>query len=270
MRRATIHQAYFIPWLGYFSKLAFSDIFVVLDNVQFRKRHYFDRTRIVNMHGEIRWLSLPVGENFRKKCYEVHVKTPDDTYIDKIIRTIRLSYAKARFYEREWDDLRESLLIPLRMSRNLVKINVGIIRNIINLVGINMPSIYFASEVTKDFYDDPTQRIIEICEKLDINAVIIGSGKSLAVHNWRRVVEHGVSVYQQDYLSRHPIYEQSRRKWAGFQKGLSIIDAILNVGREKTSEFLQHSMYNPVPLDLEQDHINFQRRTSMRVEDLQG
>ena len=75
--KVAIHQAYFIPWLGYFSKLAYSDIFVVLDNVLFRKRHYFDRTRIVNMHGEIRWLSLPVGQNFGKKCREVNLGLQD-------------------------------------------------------------------------------------------------------------------------------------------------------------------------------------------------
>jgi hypothetical protein len=45
---AVIHQAYFLPWLGYFSKLAFADTFIVLDDVFFRKRFHHDRTEIVD------------------------------------------------------------------------------------------------------------------------------------------------------------------------------------------------------------------------------
>jgi len=225
-------------------------MFVVLDNVHFRKRHYFDRTRIVNMHGEIRWLSLPVGQNFRKKCHEVNVRLPDKSYVDKIIRTIELSYAKARFYDFEWIELRDVLQEPLLMYRNLVKINVAVIENIINLVGMNMPEIHLASDLIGDC-EDSTERIINICNVLGAEAVVVGAGMSLKVHDWPRVISEGVNIYRQDYLAKHPVYEQSRRKRAGFKEGLSIIDAILNVGREQAKSFLVDEMYRPVLLNLE-------------------
>jgi hypothetical protein len=248
--KANIHQPYFIPWLGYFSKLAFSDVFIVLDNVHFRKRHYFDRTRIVNMHSEIRWLSLPVGQNFQKKCNEVRVCLPDNSYVEKIIKTVEYSYAKARHYDSEWIGLRNVLQKPLLEYRNLVKINVVIIENIINLLGMNMPEIYLASDLIEDC-EDPTGRIVNICNVLGAEALVIGGGMSLEVHDWQRVVNEGVSIYMQDYLAKHPVYEQSRRKHAGFQEGLSIIDAILNVGREQTKSFLVDEVHRPVLLQLD-------------------
>ena len=42
-REGVLHLPYFLPWLGYFSKLAHCDVFVVLDAVHFTKRHYLDR-----------------------------------------------------------------------------------------------------------------------------------------------------------------------------------------------------------------------------------
>lgn len=45
---ATIHRPYFLPWMGYFSKLFYSDIFIVMDDVNFTKRHFIDRTKIIN------------------------------------------------------------------------------------------------------------------------------------------------------------------------------------------------------------------------------
>lgn len=244
--RITIHQSYFIPWLGYFSKLAFSDAFVVLDDVHFRKRHYFDRTRMVNMHGEIRWLSLPVGQNLGKVCHEVNVRVPGKSYVDKIIRNIELSYAKARWYDVEWRGLRDAVQRPLLESRNLVDINVAIIKNIVELVGMKMPDIHLCSDLVGPC-DDSTERIVRICDVLGAAGVVIGAGMSLAVHDWRRIAEEGVDLYIQDYLARHPVYEQSRRKRAGFQPGLSIIDAILNVGRDQTRSLIVDDIHRPVP-----------------------
>ena len=34
----TIHQPHYLPWLGYFAKMDQADVFVLLDNVQFKKQ----------------------------------------------------------------------------------------------------------------------------------------------------------------------------------------------------------------------------------------
>ena len=54
-----IHQPQYIPWIPYFSKIVQSDIFVLLDDVQFQKNGLQNRNYILSANGELR-LTLPV------------------------------------------------------------------------------------------------------------------------------------------------------------------------------------------------------------------
>ena len=44
-----IHQPNFMPWVGYFYKIAKADKFVLLDNAQFSKNSYINRSQILLM-----------------------------------------------------------------------------------------------------------------------------------------------------------------------------------------------------------------------------
>ena len=156
---------------------------------------------------------------------------------------------KINNYDFEWNELCDVLKEPLLNYSNLVDINVAIIKNIINYLKTNMPNILFESNLIEDC-EDSTDRIIKICNVLKAKSVVIGGGMSREVHDWQRVVDKGINIYIQNYLAKHPVYTQSRRKRAGFQKGLSIIDAILNVGRKQTTEFLVDNKYRPMLLEL--------------------
>ena len=112
----TVHQPYFLPWMGFFSKLIYSDYYVVLDDVHFRKRHYLDRSKIINMKGEPEWVNVPVGENFGKKIKDVTIRKENLGYMKKIVRTIEYSYAKSEFYKSDWGELKELLLISSATS----------------------------------------------------------------------------------------------------------------------------------------------------------
>ena len=53
--KIAIHQPEHLPWLGYFDKMKQVDLYVYLDNVQYRKNHFQNRNRI-----STGWLTVPV------------------------------------------------------------------------------------------------------------------------------------------------------------------------------------------------------------------
>ena len=55
----TAHQPAYLPWLGLIHKIAISDVYVFLDNVQFEKNSFTNRNKIKTANGPI-WLTVPV------------------------------------------------------------------------------------------------------------------------------------------------------------------------------------------------------------------
>ena len=63
------HQPEFLPWLGFFHKLTLGDMYMIVDNVQFKKKHFENRNRIY-ARGEALWLTVPVHTQGR---FEQHI-----------------------------------------------------------------------------------------------------------------------------------------------------------------------------------------------------
>ena len=61
MATIAIHQPNYLPWLGYFYKIANSDVFVFLDDVQFSKNSYTNRVQVFGKDEKMRWLTVPVS-----------------------------------------------------------------------------------------------------------------------------------------------------------------------------------------------------------------
>jgi len=244
---AVIHQPYFLPWLGCFSKLCFCDVFVVLDNVHFTKQHFLDRTRIIDMHGQIAWLSLPTGQNLGRPIAEVGLRPPDPSFISRLLRTIKASYAKAFRFDLEWPFLENLLFSSFSKSPlTLLEIDLDLIGGIFARLGISPPRIVMASAISSA--RRPTERLAEITEALGITRLIIGAGRSQAVHDLRILRDTGVEILVQDYLTLHPQYSQSRRRRSEFIPGLSVLDSLFNVGAEAVRAFVSAERYRPVPL----------------------
>jgi len=56
-----IHQPETWPWPGFFSKIALSDLFVILDNVQFEKNYVQNRNIFTHLN-KPDWYTLPVSD----------------------------------------------------------------------------------------------------------------------------------------------------------------------------------------------------------------
>jgi WbqC-like protein family len=102
MTLVACHQPNFLPWLGFFDKLAQSDRFVLLDGVQFPRTSRGTYTNRVQMlvGDKPAWVTVPVARGDGLQTIgEVRI---DDTqpWRRKTLRTIEQSYARMpRFAE---------------------------------------------------------------------------------------------------------------------------------------------------------------------------
>ena len=95
----SVHQPQYIPWIGYFHKIAKSDEFVILDNVQYKKREFQNRNKILTKTGPI-WLTVPVitKERFLQKISEVEI---DNTvrWQEKHWESIKFNYSHSKYFK---------------------------------------------------------------------------------------------------------------------------------------------------------------------------
>jgi hypothetical protein len=101
----SIHQPNFVPWLGYFYKIYKSDVFVILDNVQFTKNGFTNRNRIKSPQGEL-WLTVPVIQSgkFGQTITECKIFNREQS-LEKILKTIESNYKKAPAFSMYFNSL---------------------------------------------------------------------------------------------------------------------------------------------------------------------
>lgn len=216
-----IHQPQFLPWLGYFDKINTSDIFIFLDDVQFKKNEWQNRNRIRTAQG-CQWLTVPVIHNFGQLIKEVQINNTID-WRKNHLTTLEQNYRKAPFFEQyfpifeniyhqEWDLLSE--------------LNMTIILKLINEFNITT-KIVKSSDFTAT--DDKTQRLVDLCKAVDGTTYFSGADgyKYMELEKF----DHAkISITAQDFI--HPIYPQLRSTddKNDFISHLSIIDLIFNCG----------------------------------------
>ena len=98
MKRIAILQSNYIPWKGYFDIINMVDEFILYDDMQYTKRDWRNRNKIMTQHGPL-WLSIPVVSKgkFYQKINETMVA--DHNWIDCHWRSIQMNYAKARYFD---------------------------------------------------------------------------------------------------------------------------------------------------------------------------
>ncbi|MEW6429154.1 MAG: WbqC family protein [Thermodesulfobacteriota bacterium] len=222
-----VHQPQYMPWLGYFAKLAAADHFVLLDSVQYKKNEWQNRNRIKNGQGW-QWLTVPVSYRFPMRIGEVAVDERQN-WRTTHLRSIETNYRRAPFFA--W--LRPFLQsVYERPWATIAELNGFVVREIAGLLGIST-RIVAASELGA-LPDDADERLIAIVRAVGGDVYLAGSGGRgyMDLEKWRRA---GIEVRFQEY--RHPVYPQL---FGAFAANLSIVDLLCNCGPASLDILREH------------------------------
>jgi hypothetical protein len=168
-----IQQPYLYPYAGYFRLFAFTDIFVIYDDVQFNRRGRVHRCQLTHPNGTIGWLTLPIKKTDRDTTMIKDLKWQDHA-------KDRWKGRTAQFHMRTDEALPK---LPINFVINSLEDScrkLGLPFNCVRSSGMEIPPELRGPD-----------RIIRICEKLGATQYLNSPG--------------GRHLYEEEDFERHSI-----------------------------------------------------------------
>ncbi len=219
MKRSLITQSNYIPWKGYFDAINMADVFVLYDDMQYTKRDWRNRNKIVTPQG-LQWISIPVEVKGKYLQNINETKISDSNWPKDHWNALRYNYSKAPYFSA-YKDFFEDLYLNCH-EEYLSLINYRFLKGICDLLGITT-QFKWSSEF--QLRGDRSEKLLNACR--DLGASIYLSGPAAKDYLELDLFEkQGVKVQWLDY-SGYPEYQQA---YGDFEHGVTILDLIFNTG----------------------------------------
>lgn len=225
----SINQPAYLPWLGYFHRIASSDLHIVLDHVQFEKNSFTNRNKIRLKDGW-QWLTVPVLTKgrfgdlaIRELCIDGQTRWAAKHWI-----ALQQHYRKAPHFARYEAPLAAIYAQPWERLDGLMRALTGLM---LEAFGITTP-LRYSSEMQPAGAKD--ELVLNLCRAAGATQYLSGP----LGRNYLReeiFVSAGIRVVYHDY--QHPAYAQT---YPGFEAGMTALDLLFNSGPEEGRAILMH------------------------------
>lgn len=222
-----IMQPYFFPYIGYFQLINAVDEFVVYDNIEFTKKGWINRNRIL-VNGRPSYITIPLQKDsdyldVKKR----HLSGIWDKEKKKILNRISESYKKAPYFEEAYPVIDKCINVD---ETNLFEFILYSLKNINSYLNIDTPIIK-SSTIPIDHSLKAEKKVISICKERKANKYFNPIG-GLALYSKIRFHESNIQL---SFLKTNNIkYDQGNNV---FIPNLSIIDVLMN---NSESEIINH------------------------------
>jgi hypothetical protein len=228
-KTAVIHQPDFLSYLGFFHRLLHSDLYIVLDDVQFVKgtsQSWMNRDKIKTQNGE-QWLTINIK------------KAPSGTNINEILLSdtinwkkqnldlLKQNYGKATYFDEIFPYIEK---LYANEYQKLYEFNMASILMLLELFDIKIDIVYSSALKTTQ---TKSERLVELLTQVDATYYLSGVG-ARDYHIDKPFEDANIEVVWQDF--KHPEYPQLH---GDFIQYLSSIDLLFNCGIEKSREILR-------------------------------
>jgi len=226
----SIHQPVYLPWQPYFGKIASSDAFIFLDDVQYPGgKGFFNRNCIKGANGSILLTAPVTGRSERLSVKEQALSTGVD-WQKKHWKSIASSYAKAKFFP-EYSPPIQSFFLDHEWLQ-FSDMAVAFIKLMCGLMHIKT-RIYLASELVAAPRSG-LDHILELLDACDADAYLSGTGEgSLRYMDADSYKAKGVALHWHEYAQRP--YSQL---WGAYVPDLCVLDLVFNLGPHALEELL--------------------------------
>jgi len=222
-------QPYFFPYVGYFQLMNIVDEFVVYDNIQYTKKGWINRNRIL-VNGKEQFLTIPLkkGSDF------LHVKErklSENWVSDRnhIINRIKASYSKAPFFKDIFPLIEDCLMYKNNNLFDFVFYSITSIKNYLNI----STKLIISSNLSIDHNLKSEEKVISICKLKNASIYINPIGGQL-LYSSKIFNENGITL---SFLKANFFeYRQFNNTFIPF---LSIIDVLMFNSKELATDIIK-------------------------------
>ncbi|MBU2878006.1 WbqC family protein [Aliiglaciecola lipolytica] len=225
-----IMQPYIFPYVGYFQLIMAVDKFIFYDDVDFIKRGWINRNRILLGENEYLFTIPCVKPTYKKKICNIKVNH-DCTDTEKLLKTLYHAYSKAPFFKDVYPLLEEQFT---NYSQSISTLAVQSIKMVIDYLGIEKDFKLSSEQHYCNNHLNKADRLIDITKK-EGEVIYINPKGGEALYDKPYFDAQGVElIFLQSVL---PKYSQSSPH---FVAGLSIIDVLMNCDKEQVFNMLDN------------------------------
>jgi hypothetical protein len=224
-----IHQPNYFPWLGYFFKIAASDVFVFHDNVEHSKRYPTRRTMIRKSAHDTTpiWLTVPLKKHSDFVLIKDLEVVSNIEWRGKHLRTLKNAYSKAPFFDEIFPII-TNCFDGMEAFSHLADLNIFVIDTISGLMEIKRP---FLRSSAMPISEKAATLNIEIVKHLKGTTYLSGTGaknyQSVPIFN-----ESGIILKYSQFSTLI-----NSKEW-GIPNSLSVLDALFYLGIPETKNLL--------------------------------
>lgn len=221
------HQPNYLPWAGFFHKMARCDVLVLLDSVQYARRSYTARCLIKQSDGQRHWLSVPVLKTGRyyQRISQVEIWNELPWQQDHR-RTLESSYARAPYF-KEYQPLLD--LAYARPWRLLSELNISLIEYLAGVLELKTRIVKLSA---LNLEARGTDLLIEICRFWGARKYLSGpSGQRYLEAEKFKAADLELEIFHY-WPKTYP------QLWGQFVPGLSIIDLLFNCGAQAARRYV--------------------------------
>lgn len=230
-----VHQPNFFPWMGYFLKIALSDVFIILDDVQLTWRGYSRRARIRKAghpHGQ-QWLTLPLsGSDTFSVINKIEIRTYEG-WQENLLEKLANSYRLSPYYGEGMDLAREVIYCQ---ETNLAKFNLFGVKKVMERLGIAGRLELSSSTPVSG---TGSRRIVQLMKNYNSKVYLSGGGGN-KYHDLDDFKRESIIISEMPDILQMPVIAENEI----VEKSASILEWIFMAGVEGTRRQMDEFIKN--------------------------
>jgi hypothetical protein len=225
--KLAIMQPYFFPYIGYFQLLNAVDKFVAFDDVNYIKKGWINRNRIL-LNGAAHPFTIPVLKASQNISIANTMMDPSLKWREKLIVTMEHAYKQAPYFSEVFPIIEGAILKECPSIASYALNSIEVVKNYLGMdTEIQSTSSIYGNENLKG-----PNRILDICLKEAATTYINPNG-GIGLYDAQQFKNAGVDL--QFIFPSEIIYSQQQ---VSFIENLSIIDVLMFNSKAECNQIL--------------------------------